>query len=124
MQTSAVNKRKSGWLRRKARTRKMVRGTTERPRLNVYRSNRHIYAQVIDDATGKTIASASTLSKEIAKEATGLKKAEASKKVGELVAKKAVEAGAESVVFDRSGYIYHGRIKALAEGAREAGLKF
>lgn len=114
--------RATGWERRKARTRKKVRGTTETPRLNVYRSNKHIYAQVIDDTTQRTIAAASTLSKELAGD--GSPKAEVAKKVGEMVAKAARESGVERVVFDRSGYIYHGRIKALADGAREAGLKF
>lgn len=110
----------SGWERRKARVRKKIKGTTERPRLNVYRSNKHIYAQIIDDNTGSTIAAVST-------QAEGFgdaKKTEAAKKAGEAIAKRAIEKGIEKVVFDRSGYIYHGRIKALAEGAREAGLKF
>lgn len=114
--------RQSGWERRKARVRKKIKGTTERPRLNVHRSNKHIYAQVIDDVTGKTIAAASTKSKGI--EGLDAKKVDAARKVGETVARLAVERGVDKVVFDRSGYIYHGRIKALAEGAREAGLKF
>jgi large subunit ribosomal protein L18 len=114
----------TGWQRRKARVRKKVEGTTSRPRLNVFRSNKHIYAQVIDDSAGRTVASASTRSKDVATAAAGLKKSEASKLVGELVAKKAIEQGVATVVFDRSGYIYHGRIKALADAAREAGLKF
>lgn len=112
----------SGWERRKIRVRKKIKGTEERPRLNVYRSNKHIYAQVIDDSTGKTLAAASTKSKELAD--GKVKKAEASKKVGELVAKLAIAKGISKVVFDRSGYIYHGRIKALADGARAAGLQF
>ncbi|MEK7678634.1 MAG: 50S ribosomal protein L18 [Deltaproteobacteria bacterium] len=114
----------TGFERRKARVRKKVLGTQSRPRLNVYRSNGHIYAQIIDDGSSKTIIAASTLSKEIAATAMKLKKAEAAKKVGELVAMKAIEKGIEKVVFDRSGYIYHGRVKALADGARGAGLKF
>ncbi len=114
----------TGFQRRKARVRKKVLGTQSRPRLNVFRSNGHIYAQIIDDSSAKTVIAASTLSKEIAGAAMKLKKTEAAKKVGELVAKKAIEKGIEKVVFDRSGYIYHGRVKALAEGARGAGLKF
>ncbi len=114
----------SGWERRKARVGKKVRGNPERPRLNVYRSNKHIYAQVIDDIACKTIASASTRSKGVAEDAAKLKKVEIAKKVGELIGRLAVEKGVGKVVFDRSGYIYHGRVKALAEGAREAGLKF
>lgn len=116
--------RRAGWLRRKARSRKKITGTAARPRLNVFRSNKHIYAQVINDLEGRTVAAASTLSRELADKVSSVKKAEASKLVGELVAKKAKEQGVEAVVFDRSGYIYHGRIKALADGAREAGLKF
>lgn len=114
----------TGFERRKARVRKKVLGTQSRPRLNVFRSNGHIYAQIIDDSSAKTVIAASTLSKEIAGAAMKLKKTEAAKKVGELVAKKAIEKGIEKVVFDRSGYIYHGRVKALADGARGAGLKF
>ncbi|MDP2689889.1 MAG: 50S ribosomal protein L18 [Deltaproteobacteria bacterium] len=111
----------TGWERRKARVRKKVAGTSERPRLNVFRSNKHIYAQVIDDISGATIAAASTNSKGFDEK---LKKSEAAKKVGEMVGRLAMEKGVSKVVFDRSGYIYHGRIKALADGAREAGLKF
>ena len=104
---------------------KKVAGTAERPRLSVYRSLNHIYAQLVDDITGNTITNASTLSKEIQAD---LKKAnskvEKSKVVGTLIAKKAREQKIENVVFDRSGYRYHGRVKSLAEGAREGGLKF
>ncbi len=114
----------TGFQRRKARVRKKVLGTQSRPRLNVFRSNGHIYAQIIDDGSAKTMVAASTLSKEIAAEAMKLKKTDAAKKVGELVARKAIEKGIDKVVFDRSGYIYHGRVKALADGARGAGLKF
>ena len=103
-----------------ARIRQKVHGTAERPRLNVYRSLNHIYAQVINDNQGLTIASASTV---IAKLATG-GNLEAAKTVGKLVAEKALEAGVKKVVFDRGGYLYHGRIKALADAAREAGLDF
>jgi large subunit ribosomal protein L18 len=108
--------------RRKAHIRKRVEGSEERPRLSVYRSLNHIYAQVIDDVTGKTLASASTLSPEL-KDGKGKKKEQA-KEVGKLVAKKCQEAKIEAVVFDRNGFVYHGRIAAVAEGAREGGLKF
>ena len=105
-----------------ARIREKVQGTPERPRLSVYRSLNHIYAQVIDDVTGKTLAAASTLSAEL-KDGKGKKKEQA-KEVGKLVAKKCQEAKIEAVVFDRNGFMYHGRIAAVAEGAREGGLKF
>lgn len=109
---------------RKARVRKKIRGSNQKPRLNVYRSNKHIYAQLILDTEGKTVVSVSTLSKELKKEVLKMKKVDAAKKVGEFIGKLAKEKGVETVVFDRSGYIYHGRVRALAEGAREAGLKF
>ncbi|MDH6311340.1 large subunit ribosomal protein L18 [Parabacteroides sp. PFB2-10] len=96
-----------------------ISGTTERPRLTVFRSNKQIYAQVIDDTTGKTLAAASSLKME----EKGSKK-EVAAKVGELVAKNAQEAGIQAVVFDRNGYLYHGRIKELADAARKGGLKF
>ena len=101
--------------------RKRVSGSSERPRLSVYRSNKGIYAQIIDDVTGKTIVSASSLSKDFA--ATG-NKSDQSVAVGKAVAAKAVAAGIKDVVFDRNGYLYHGRVKSLAEGAREGGLNF
>jgi len=110
--------------RRKRRIRGRVSGTTVRPRLTVYRSLKHIYAQVIDDASAKTIVQASTLSPEIKDGIAGLKKAEAAKKVGALVAQKCLEKKLDKVVFDRNGYLYHGRVQALADGARAAGLKF
>ena len=110
--------------RRKVRIRKKVFGSAERPRLVVFRSNRHIYAQVIDDADGKTICSASTLDAEF--RATGKigSNKEAAEFVGELIGKRAIEKGVSTVTFDRGGRIYHGRVKALADGARNAGLKF
>ena len=108
--------------RRHARVRNKISGTAERPRLCVYRSNTNLYAQIIDDVAGHTLVSASTLDKTVS--LTSTKNKEAAKFVGESVAKKALEKGIEEVVFDRSGYIYHGRIKELAEGARAAGLKF
>ena len=113
-----------GWATRKARVRKKIRGVSEMPRLNVYRSNKHIYAQLILDTEGKTVVSVSTLSKELKKEVLKMKKVDAAKKVGEFIGKLAKQKGVETVVFDRSGYRYHGRVRALAEGAREAGLKF
>lgn len=106
---------------RHKRVRGKLSGTKERPRLNVFRSANHIYAQVIDDNTGVTLCSASTLDKGF-KGSTG--NAEAAKKVGEAIAQKAVKLGITNVVFDRGGFIYHGRVKALAEGARDGGLKF
>ena len=108
-------------LKRHKRVRAKISGTPECPRLNVFRSARHIYAQIIDDLSGTTLAAASTMDKDF--EGNGGNK-EAAHKVGEAVAKKAMEKGITKVVFDRSGYIYHGRIKELAEGAREGGLKF
>ncbi len=107
---------------RQRRVRKKVHGTPARPRLNVYRSSKHIYAQIIDDVAGKTIVSASTLDKDLNIEATGNKAA--ARVIGEAVAKRAIEKGIETVVFDRAGYLFHGRVKELADGAREAGLKF
>ncbi len=110
--------------RRKLRIRKKVEGTTERPRLTVFRSARHIYAQVIDDSTGKTITSASTLSKDLKGSLEGKKKAEAATAVGALVAEQCKSKNVTKIVFDRNGYLYHGRVKALAEAARKAGLDF
>lgn len=110
--------------RRHARVRKHVSGTAEVPRLNVYRSLNHIYVQIIDDVKGVTLASASTMEKAIKAEIADKTKTEAAKVVGEAVAKRAMEKGIETVVFDRGGYLYTGRVKAIAEGAREAGLKF
>ncbi len=108
--------------KRHARVRSKLAGTTTRPRLNVFRSNKHIYAQLIDDATRVTLASASTLDKSLTLASTS--NVEAAQKVGELVAKRAVEKGHKVIVFDRGGYLYHGRIKALADAARENGLEF
>ena len=110
--------------RRKLRIRKRVNGTAERPRLSVFRSARHIYAQVIDDANGKTLAAASTLSKELEGQLAEDKKVDAAKKVGKLIAKACKEKGITKIVFDRNGYLYHGRVSALAQAAREAGLEF
>ena len=99
-------------------------GTAERPRLAVFRSNSHVYAQVIDDVAGKTLVSASTLEKDIKAELKNTDDTDAATKVGEVVAKRALEKGIKAVVFDRGGYIYHGKVKALADAAREAGLEF
>jgi large subunit ribosomal protein L18 len=111
-------------LRRKLRVRQKVRGTESRPRLTVYRSLSHIYAQVVNDATGQTLAAASTLSKELQGKLKTSGSAEAAQAVGELLAHKALEQGIKKVVFDRNGFLYHGRIKKLAEAARQKGLEF
>ncbi len=104
------------------RIRKTVSGTTQRPRLAVFRSNKEIYAQIIDDVNGVTITAASSRDKDI--DASKVNKVEAAKLVGKAIAEKAAKAGIESITFDRGGYLYHGRVKSLAEGAREGGLKF
>ena len=109
-------------LRIRRRIRKVSFGTPERPRLSVFRSNKEIYAQVIDDTTGQTLASASSREKELS--GTKGTKSEIAREVGKSLAAKAVKAGIESVAFDRGGNLYHGRVKSLAEGAREGGLKF
>lgn len=116
----AITKRNSR-LRIKSRVRGKVRGTAERPRLSVFRSNKQIYAQIIDDNSGKTLAAASSAKMS---DATGINKIEQAAKVGAAIAEQAKAAGVEVVVFDRNGYLYHGRVKQLAEAAREAGLKF
>ena len=108
-------------LKRHARVRKNISGTAERPRLSVYRSLNHIYAQIIDDTKGTTLVSASSLDKDFSGYGGNI---DGAKAVGSLVAKKALEKGIKAVVFDRGGYIYHGRVAALADGAREGGLEF
>ena len=110
--------------RRRSRIRARISGTTARPRLSVYRSLGNIYAQVIDDQIGNTLVSASTIDKEIAAQLEGKSKVEAARLVGQILAQRAKNAGIQTVVFDRGGYQYHGRVAALAEGAREAGLEF
>lgn len=105
----------------KLRVRKMISGTAELPRLTVFRSNKQIYAQIINDLEGKTLVSASSRVPEVG---TAMAKIEQAKAVGKLIAQRAIDAGIETVVFDRNGYLYHGRIKSLAEAAREGGLKF
>jgi len=111
-------------MRRHLRVRKKVFGTAERPRLNVYRSEKHMYAQIINDELGVTLVAASTLDKELRDKISAGSNKEAAREVGKLIAKRALEKGITKVVFDRGGYIYHGRVKELAEGAREAGLDF
>lgn len=111
-------------LRKHVRVRKKISGTSERPRMCVFRSLKQIYVQLIDDVDGRTLASASTLDKEIRDKIENGGNAEGAAEVGRLIAEKAHAAGIETVVFDRGGYIYHGRVAALAEAAREAGLKF
>lgn len=110
--------------RRKLRVRKKVFGTTERLRLTVYRSLGHIYAQIIDDTKSRTVAAASSVDKELTSSITGKTKSEQSHSVGKLLAQRALAANVSNVVFDRNGFMYHGRVKALAEGAREGGLQF
>jgi len=118
------NRKKLARLKRKKRVRSNLKGTLEKPRLNVFRSLKHIYAQAIVDTTGETLVSASTMSPEIEESLRYRGNVEAAKKVGELIAKKCLEKGIQKVVFDRNGYLYHGRVKALAEAARTSGLIF
>lgn len=114
----------TGRQRRKYRIRNKISGTNERPRLSVFKSSRHIYAQVVNDVAGQTVAAASTLSRDLKGTLDGDKKMDAAKKVGALIAKICLEKKVDKVVFDRNGYLYHGRVKALADAAREAGLQF
>jgi large subunit ribosomal protein L18 len=118
-----VDRRKAR-LRRHRSIRRKVDGTPERPRLNVFRSLNHIYAQVIDDSVGKTLTSASTVDREVRDQLNGMTKIEQARVVGKMLAERAVAKGIKEVVFDRGGYRYHGRVKALAEAAREGGLEF
>jgi large subunit ribosomal protein L18 len=119
------NKKHDRWQKKKASIRKKVHGTPDRPRLTIYRSAKHIYAQIIDDTTGKTLVSASTLSKGLRDEVKNVKAPmEICKLVGKYAAKQALEKKIQVVVYDRNGYLYHGRVKAVADGAREGGLKF
>lgn len=116
------NKKEYRRLRIKKRIRKVINGTSDRPRMTVFRSNKEIYVQLVDDATGSTVMSASSRVAEIAEKKAS--KTEQAQLVGKLVAEKALEAGINNVVFDRNGYLYHGRVKSLAEAARSGGLKF
>lgn len=109
---------------RQLRVRKTLAGTPERPRLNVFRSHKHIYAQVIDDSVGHTLASASTIDVELRGDVSGKSKSDKARLVGKLVAERALDAGIKQVVFDRGGYKYHGRIQSLADEARKTGLEF
>jgi large subunit ribosomal protein L18 len=120
-----TNLRTPGRILRQARVRKRVKGTDQRPRLTVFRSLNHIYAQVISDESGRTIAAASSMSAEVRDKLGGKSgNKNAAKEVGQLVARRAKDAGVESVVFDRNGFLYHGRVRTLAEAAREGGLQF
>ena len=118
-----VNRRKAR-ARRHTHIRQRVEGTPERPRLNVFRSLKHIYAQIVDDTVGETLTSASTIDNDVRDQLAGLTKTEQAQIVGKVVAERALAKGIDKVVFDRGGYKYHGRVKALAEAAREAGLNF
>jgi large subunit ribosomal protein L18 len=120
----ANNSRAVARTRRHVRVRKNLTGTAERPRLNVFRSVSAIYAQVIDDQSGRTLVSASTVDHELREKVKGLKKSEQAKMIGQAVAERAKSQGIQTVVFDRGGYRYFGRVKALADGAREGGLQF
>jgi large subunit ribosomal protein L18 len=119
-----MNPKLAARLKRRQRIRRKISGNEARPRLSVFRSARHIYVQIIDDGKGQTLVAASTLSGEIKGKLSGLKKADAAKEVGKLLAAKAREKGISRVVFDRNGFIYHGRVKAVADSCRENGLKF
>src|SRR5580658_9494805 len=110
--------------RRKLRIRRKISGSAERPRLTVFRTSKHIYAQVVDDVAGATVAHASTLSRDVRTAAEEANKSDAAKKVGAAIAKLLIAKGIDKVVFDRNGYLYHGRVRALADAARAAGLKF
>lgn len=117
-------RRRSARHRRKRSIRKRINGTAQRPRVSVFRSSRHIYVQVVDDVAGQTLASASTLESDLREEAGGLKKKEAAKLVGKKLAERCIEKNIKQVIFDRNGFIYHGRVQHLADGAREGGLEF
>lgn len=121
---STTNPKQVARLKRQKRIRKKTRGTTERPRLCVFRSARHIYAQVIDDTQGLTLASASSMESEIRQRADFEDKVALAKHIGQLIGERVQEKGVKQVVFDRNGFLYHGRIKAVSEGARKAGLDF
>jgi large subunit ribosomal protein L18 len=117
-------KRRQARQKRQVRVRKKVRGSSERPRLCVFRSGKHIYAQIVEDVTGTTLAAASTMSKDIGEELANTGNIDAAKAVGTAIAKKALAQDIRQVVFDRNGFLYHGRVKSLADAAREAGLAF
>jgi len=119
-----MNSKLAARLKRRQRIRRKISGSEARPRLSVFRSSRHIYTQIIDDGQGRTLVAASTLSADLKERLAGLKKSEAAKEVGKLLATRAKEKGISLVVFDRSGFLYHGRVKAVAESCREHGLVF
>lgn len=119
-----MNPKKEARLKRKQRVRKNIVGTTEKPRLNVFRSAKHIYAQIIDDTKGHTLVSASTCDRIMKEQPTFESKVAQAQFIGKALAKKALEKGIAKVVFDRNGYLYHGRVKAVSTGAREGGLQF
>jgi large subunit ribosomal protein L18 len=119
-----MNRRLAARLKRQTRIRKKISGSADRPRLSVFRSAKHIYAQIIDDGQGQTLVAASTLSSDLKGKTGGLKKADAARLVGQLLAARAREKGIVKVVFDRNGFLYHGRVKAVAESCREHGLEF
>lgn len=121
---SSTNPRTAARIRRQARIRKKIKGTSEKPRLSVFRSAKHIYAQVIDDTAGATLVTASSVEKDFNAQGKPENKKAAAALVGKLVAQRALDKGINQVVFDRNGFLYHGRIKAISDGAREAGLKF
>jgi len=120
----SLNFRKQAWLKRKKRIRKNISGTPERLRLSIFRSSRHIYAQIINDLEGHTLVAASSQDKAIRENPDGGDKVAVAAQVGKLVAERALEKGIKKVVFDRNGFLYHGRVKAVSDGAREAGLEF
>ncbi|MGD2269632.1 MAG: 50S ribosomal protein L18 [Desulfobacterales bacterium] len=121
---AALNLRTQSRIKRKKRIRKKVFGTPERPRLCVFRSSRHIYTQVIDDASRHTLAAASTVEKAAKKSAEAGGKTDSAHQIGKLIAQRAIDQGIKKVVFDRNGFLYHGRVRAVSDGAREGGLEF
>ncbi len=121
---NSLNFRKRARLKRKKRIRKNIFGTTERPRLTVFRTTKHIYAQIIDDTAGHTLASASTMQKAINKHLGKGERISVANLVGKSIAERAIKKGIQKVIFDRNGFLYHGRVKAVSDGAREAGLVF
>ena len=120
----AVDKKRLSRLKRKLRIRKKINGTDEQPRLSVFRSSKHVCAQIINDISGQTLVAASTYEKQVKSQPKFESKIAAANYVGKLIAERAIEKGIKGIVFDRNGYLYHGRIKAVSDGAREAGLKF
>jgi large subunit ribosomal protein L18 len=121
---SSTNPRSAARIKRQARIRKKIKGTPQRPRLSVFRSAKHVYAQVIDDTAGATLVTASSVEKDFKAQDKFESKRAAAAYVGKMVAQRALDKGIQQVVFDRNGFLYHGRIKAISDGAREAGLKF